>query len=181
MNIIDYINANFSIGKRLFYGKWELDYGDCKNRASLNEIKLYYHPLSIRLEYDFDLDIFGEALNLSIENLLDWFKAEIKCEKDDNLPYVEYFEGFKKSLETYEFNLSYASGMRDFLDGFFKIDKSVCFCDIADFLNNFSLHYEKVLPQNESKLIAYYENSNQIRAVIESRINNDCVNFVDYE
>lgn len=181
MKIIDYINANFSIGKRLFYGKWELNYGDCKNRTSLNEINLYYHPLSIRLEQDFDLDIFGKALNLSLENLPDWFKSEIKCEKDDSLPYVEYFEGFKKSLETYEFNLSYASGMRDCLDGFFKIDKSVCFCDIADFLNNFSLHYEKVLPQNESKLIAYYENSNQIRAVIDGRINNDCVNFVDYK
>lgn len=62
MKVIEYINQNFSIGKRLFYGKWELDYGDCKNRASLDKIELYYHPLSIKLEHDFDLDEFGVAL-----------------------------------------------------------------------------------------------------------------------
>lgn len=181
MKIIDYINKNFSIGKRLFYGKWELNYGDCKNRANLNKVSFYYSPLSITLEHDFDLDEFGTVLNLSLENLPDWFKDKIKCKKDDNLPYVEYFDGFKKSLNDYNFNLAYASGMRDFLNGFFRIDKSVCFCDVADFLHNFGLHYEKVLPKNESKLIAYYENSNQIRAVIDGRLYDEYVNFIDYE
>lgn len=179
MKIIDYINANFSIGKKLFYNKWEIDYSDCKNRADLDMVKIYYLPLSIKLKHDFDLDEFEKALNSSLENLPKWFKDKIKCEKDDHIPYVEYFDGFKKSLETFEFNLSYAKGMRDFLDGYFTIDKDIKFSDIADFLHNFSLHYEKVLPKDEKQLIAYY--SNQIRAVIEERFNDDCVSFIDYE
>lgn len=39
----------------------------------------------------------------------------------------------KKSFEIFEFNLSYAKGMRDCLDGYFKIDKDVKFSDFADF------------------------------------------------
>lgn len=179
MKIINYINTNFSIGKKLFYNKWEIDYSDCKNRVNLDMVKIYYLPLSIKLKHDFDLDEFEKVLNSSLESLPKWFKDKIKCEKDDHIPYVEYFDGFKKSLETFEFNLSYAKGMRDFLDGYFTIDKDIKFSDIADFLHNFSLHYEKVLPKDEKQLIAYY--SNQIRAVIEERFNDDCVSFLDYE
>lgn len=58
MEIIDYINTNFSIGKKLFYNKWEIDYGDCKNRVDLDMVKIYYLPLSIKLKHDFDLDEF---------------------------------------------------------------------------------------------------------------------------
>lgn len=181
MKIIDYINTNFSIGKKLFYNKWEIDYSDCKNRADLDMVKIYYLPLSIKLKHDFDLDEFEKALNSSLENLPKWFKDKIKCEKDDHIPYIEYFDGFKKSLETFEFNLAYAKGMRDCLDGYFKIDKDVKFSDFADFLHNFSLHYEKVLLKDEKQLIAYYKSSNQIRAVIKERLNDDCVSFIDYE
>lgn len=144
-----------------------VDYSDCKNRANLDIVRICYLPLSIKLNHDFDLDEFEKALNSSLESLLKWFKDKIKCEKDDHIPYVEYFYEFKKTFETFEFNLAYAKGMRDCLDGYFKIDKDVKFSDIADFLHNFSLYYEKVLPKDEKQLIAYYKNSNQIRAVIE--------------
>lgn len=96
MKFVDYIKANFSFRKEIFYGKWELRKRDCQNINNVNQVYLHYGPLSISVDKNLDLDEFEKALNSSLESLPKWFKDKIKCEKDDCIPYVEYFYEFKK-------------------------------------------------------------------------------------